>query len=309
LKVATGKGSDRARSSDSASPRSPGALRLGVALPPAEPGYVVASSTSSFGRVAVFLLTWNPVTNPAAGDGFSEWAASASGPHGTNWSTGSRRTGIVRGDTAYLVRQIRERGIVAKARFVSAPYEDRHWADPSKTAYYAGINLETYLEPADRLDIDTLRAVIGGVRWDNLYGSGVEVKGADVQALDALWQEHLAGLEYGARAPQEVVGQTFSEGDVKRVPVNRYERDPRARAACLAAQGTTCVVCGFDFGVTYGPLGDGFIHVHHVRELSALPAGYLVDPAKDLVPVCPNCHAMLHMRRPAMHPEELRRHL
>jgi 5-methylcytosine-specific restriction protein A len=29
-------------------------------------------------------------------------------------------------------------------------------------------------------------------------------------------------------------------------------------------------------------------------------------PEKDLIPVCPNCHAMLHRSRETMHPETLK---
>lgn len=102
-------------------------------------------------------------------------------------------------------------------------------------------------------------------------------------------------------------GQKFAEGSVKQVTVNKYERDPRARRACLDEYGFKCAVCELDFEVRYGEIGKGFIHVHHLRELSSLGAGYRVDPIDDLRPVCPNCHAMLHTQLPALLPEELRR--
>ena len=41
-------------------------------------------------------------------------------------------------------------------------------------------------------------------------------------------------------------------------------------------------------------LGKGFIHVHHIVPIHTIGKGYKVDPSTDLVPVCPNCHAMLH---------------
>jgi 5-methylcytosine-specific restriction protein A len=45
--------------------------------------------------------------------------------------------------------------------------------------------------------------------------------------------------------------------------------------------------------------------VHHLTEVSA--AGQIeVIPKKDLRPVCPNCHAMLHRRPPVLSIEELR---
>jgi 5-methylcytosine-specific restriction protein A len=65
-------------------------------------------------------------------------------------------------------------------------------------------------------------------------------------------------------------------------------------------------VCGLDFGERYGALGEGFIHVHHLTELASIGREYEVDPVRDLRPVCPNCHAMLHRTDPALSPEELR---
>lgn len=87
---------------------------------------------------------------------------------------------------------------------------------------------------------------------------------------------------------------TYPEGAVKRITVNAYERDPQARSKCIQIHGCSCIVCGFDFAARFGDLGKGYIHVHHLKPLSAIGKEYLVNPAKDLVPVCPNCHAMLH---------------
>ena len=75
--------------------------------------------------------------------------------------------------------------------------------------------------------------------------------------------------------------------------VNRYERDPEARRACIAHRGSSCSVCGFSFEVAYGEIGKDFIDVHHVVPLW-LGAGYELDPLTDLVPLCANCHAMAH---------------
>ncbi len=107
--------------------------------------------------------------------------------------------------------------------------------------------------------------------------------------------------------PEEVAEPTkYDEGATKSVSVNVYERSSAARAACLAHHGRACVVCGFDFQATYGELGKGFIHVHHLRSLSTVDSEYQVDPIVDLRPVCPNCHAMLHRSEPAKPIEDLR---
>lgn len=98
----------------------------------------------------------------------------------------------------------------------------------------------------------------------------------------------------------EEIGATaeFKEGAAIRVTVNVYERNARARNACIAKYGKDCCICGFSFGATYGDIGDGFIHVHHLKPLSEINGEYTVDPIADLRPVCPNCHAMLHRRVP-----------
>jgi 5-methylcytosine-specific restriction protein A len=98
----------------------------------------------------------------------------------------------------------------------------------------------------------------------------------------------------------------FVEGSSKQVLVNQFERDARARSACIRHWGPNCYVCGFDFHKTYGDMGRGFIHVHHLTEIASIGAEYEVDPHADLRPVCPNCHAMLHMQRPAIDIDELK---
>jgi 5-methylcytosine-specific restriction protein A len=94
------------------------------------------------------------------------------------------------------------------------------------------------------------------------------------------------------------VQEAHYEGAVSKVTVNRYERDDTARAKCIEHYGLNCSVCNFNFGKAYGELGAGFIHVHHLTLISSIRKEYQVDPIKDLRPVCPNCHSMLHKRRP-----------
>jgi 5-methylcytosine-specific restriction protein A len=107
--------------------------------------------------------------------------------------------------------------------------------------------------------------------------------------------------------PEEVVVSTpLVEGATRQVTVNAYERNPLARAQCLAKFGYSCCTCGFNFEHIYGELGRQYIHVHHLVPLSEIQAEYVVDPLKDLVPICPNCHAMIHRTIPARSITELR---
>jgi predicted HNH restriction endonuclease len=108
--------------------------------------------------------------------------------------------------------------------------------------------------------------------------------------------------------PDEVEpGRQCREGAAYQVTVNAYERDREARKKCLAHYGPTCVVCGFNFGVVYGRLAEGFIHVHHLKPLSEIREEYRVDPIADLRPVCPNCHAIIHLGGGCRKIEEARR--
>jgi 5-methylcytosine-specific restriction protein A len=107
------------------------------------------------------------------------------------------------------------------------------------------------------------------------------------------------------RNPDEVLG--FPEGAVSKVLVNKYERDPRNRREAIAIHGKSCLVCGFNFEEMYGELGDEYIVVHHIVPISQMESDYFVDPAKDLVTLCANCHAMVHRYDPPMSIAELKR--
>ncbi|MBO2623641.1 HNH endonuclease [Shewanella algae] len=110
--------------------------------------------------------------------------------------------------------------------------------------------------------------------------------------------------------PEEVeTSELHTEGSITQAVVNRYERDPRARLKCIKKYGPVCQVCSIDFEKKYGAIGEGFIHVHHIKQLSDIGKEYEVDPISDLVPVCPNCHAMLHKRRPPFSVSELKKML
>ena len=100
--------------------------------------------------------------------------------------------------------------------------------------------------------------------------------------------------------------ETVFEGAKKEIIVNRYERNREAREKCIAAHGCKCAVCGMNFEEVYGPIGRGYIHVHHKIPLSSIGKEYELDPIKDLVPVCPNCHAMLHRKDPPYDVDDLK---
>ena len=254
------------------------------------------------------LLVWNPDNWPWPETDFETTVALTESGQQVDgrWSVGIRRRGIIPGDRAYLLRQHRERGLVGSGEFTSSIYSDEHWDGSGRETTYADLAWELLLPVEDRIPVETLKIEITGVSWDRLQGSGVQVSDEAEQQLHRLWSQYVDTSPF--RSPEEPAGE-YPEGAVRRVAVNRYERDRRARAACIAHHGTTCAVCGFDFEKRYGKLGRGFIHVHHLAELSSVGSDYRVDPINDLRPICPNCHAMVHRLRPALSIQQLRKRL
>lgn len=90
------------------------------------------------------------------------------------------------------------------------------------------------------------------------------------------------------------VDEEYHEGHIINTQVNRFERSSVARMKCIEYHGCSCIICGMDFGARYGKLGEGFIHVHHMKPLHSIGTDYIIDYKNDLIPVCPNCHAMIH---------------
>jgi len=86
----------------------------------------------------------------------------------------------------------------------------------------------------------------------------------------------------------------YWEGAMVRVSVNRFERDRSARDECLRRFGHKCAACEKSLTELYGPEVEGLVHVHHTVPLSQIREGYSPDPTSDLVPICPNCHAVVH---------------
>jgi hypothetical protein len=96
---------------------------------------------------------------------------------------------------------------------------------------------------------------------------------------------------------EELVNEAgLVEGASRRVLINCYERNQKARRECIEHYGVKCVVCGMTFENKYGPYASGYIHVHHVNPMATRGCEYEVDPKRDLQPVCPNCHVVIHMR-------------
>lgn len=100
--------------------------------------------------------------------------------------------------------------------------------------------------------------------------------------------------------PIEPISQYFkyTEGEVQQKLLKIYKRNVHARAKCIEIHGAKCFICGFDFGKRFGDQFKHTIHVHHKNPISIYDVEHDVDPENDLVPVCPNCHSVIHKTDP-----------
>ncbi len=131
-----------------------------------------------------------------------------------------------------------------------------------------------------------------------------EIKDRDL--LDFLLHPHqlINDDVYDVDYPED--DEKLYEGVLMKVNANKYERNQKARKECVAKKGYQCLVCGRDFEATYGEIGRNFIHVHHLTPISSIGQEYELNVDTDLVPVCPNCHYMLHRKNPPYTIEELK---
>lgn len=96
------------------------------------------------------------------------------------------------------------------------------------------------------------------------------------------------------------------EGGKIQLLTNRYERDPKLRQKAIDIHGLICIACGFDFEKVYGEAGKGYCQIHHLKPLSEIKFKTDVNPKTDLVPLCANCHVMVHRFKPALDIEKLK---
>jgi len=126
------------------------------------------------------------------------------------------------------------------------------------------------------------------------------------ELVEALEETSLTGDEPIANEIPTSKQNALFEGAKRTIIVNSYERNSKARQLCIKHYGSKCIICDFDFEHKFGEHGKGFIHVHHITPISDIGKYYEVDPIKDLRPVCPNCHAMLHRCETPLTIEELK---
>lgn len=215
------------------------------------------------------------------------------------------------GDIVFIYKTIPEKRIHYKMEVVrikmifdEAFEQEPFWTD--KDQYYGGITsfyarfklLEEYTD--DILSLHHLHEH----GYEGIPRSVRECK--DKGLIDFLLHPHQLVNEdvYDVDYPED--DEKLYEGALITVKANKYERNQKARRECVQKKGYQCLVCGRNFEATYGEIGKGFIHVHHLTPISSIGKEYELNVDTDLAPVCPNCHYMLHRKDPPYTIEELK---
>ncbi len=235
-----------------------------------------------------------------AQDGFVDWRMS------NNFSIG---------DMVFIYKVKPEYSILYKMQVVKvgltedeAFEQERFWTD--KTTYYSGLDI--YRHVRFKLQEEYTDGILS---LHHLHEHGLQ---GNIQGVMECKKEEV--LEFLLNPNETVNNDVYDvdypedddklyEGALVKVMANKYERNQRARKECVKKKGYRCLVCGFDFKVTYGEIGENFIHVHHLVPISSIGKEYKLDVDKDLVPVCPNCHYMMHRKDPPYTVEELKKEL
>jgi 5-methylcytosine-specific restriction protein A len=241
---------------------------------------------------AIFLV-WNP-------DRWNDWnyasvveqVSDAGQAHG-EWHF-SRPAGVpARGDAWLLLKGkhgpgLLGHGVVIRPQPWAAPPAAAAGGTPSPAVTVA---FDSLLPLGDQIGQEILSTALPELRWNRVRNGQAIEPSAQARIRD-LWRLEGPPPLSGSTLP---VPGTYPAWAVSKVEVNRYERNPEARRACIAHYGTSCAACGFSFEIAYGDAGREFIDVHHTTPVSLLDSSYRLDPVTDLVPLCSNCHAMAHL--------------
>lgn len=101
---------------------------------------------------------------------------------------------------------------------------------------------------------------------------------------------------------QVTISTIFSEGEYGETDGQDKEfrrRNMELRKACieyfkqLHNGHIVCECCGFDYTKAY-KIDDEYIEIHHRFPFAHTEGEHLVNAATDLVPLCANCHRMIH---------------
>jgi len=107
----------------------------------------------------------------------------------------------------------------------------------------------------------------------------------------------------------------ISEGKSEYILTKKNQRSGKLRKKAIEhykdIRGTLyCDICNFDFEKTYGAPAKGYIEMHHLKPVYMYKDGdverTIMDAIINLLPVCANCHRVIHRRKPPYEIKDVR---
>jgi 5-methylcytosine-specific restriction protein A len=213
--------------------------------------------------MATYLLTWNPNR--------FDWKTlkkqirevQRNGFVSTDWSVGSTKR-IKPYDRLFMIRLGKEpRGIMASGWATSEWFPEPHWnpelAAEGKETISIKLEFDVLLDPDERIfPFERLSEGIYKKVWWTPQGSGKTIPEDVAEQLEKDWALFLGTPSVGPATEREpgAAAETYVEGASKQVVMSIHERNPAARRKCIERHGTSCVVCGFNFGEAFGEIAD-----------------------------------------------------
>lgn len=254
--------------------------------------------------MSAYLYTWNPNRWHWADQAEAIYRVNNGDPYEMYWSCGNTKK-IVVGDIFFLMKLgVEPKGIIGCGYISSSPYSLPHWdedkASEGKTALRTDLLFKSLSEDPI-IPLSVLSRRFPDFRWTPEAGGLTIPDSIANEIFPEIQESPIFG--FGPESPITV--KLYAEGKIRTVTTKTYDRSTHARQACIEHFGYNCIVCKFNFEDAYGDVGRGYIEVHHLRQIADVGEEYLIDPVRDLRPVCANCHRILHKRRPPLAIEDL----
>ena len=180
---------------------------------------------------------------------------------------------------------------------------------------YFGMEIGSIYDLQDSEEIDNLRTRIMGnavlkkidmerePRYTTvlkLYKKFLLKQNAMTQPLPVPGEQDREEKALADHEPPTVENTIYLEGEAgeQQCPEIRL-RNKKLREVCIKHYRSlhggrlVCECCGFEFARAYD-IEEDYIEVHHRTPFSQTEGEHPVDATKDLVPLCANCHRMIH---------------
>ncbi len=228
-----------------------------------------------------FLYTWNPKAWDWLDYQEAIYYVNNEGFYDMNWSSGARKNVDV-GDTFFLMRLgLEPKGIIGYGYISSLSFLTKHW-DKEKAGAGKVTNMTSVIFKAlsekPIFSLTSLQHRHPHYKWTPESGGNIVPQEIATDLLSLLQSDNNFAFE--PLSLSEI--KQYTEGRPRTLTIKNYDRNNEARRACIRQYGSTCTVCGFNYGKFYGSIGEGFIEVHHLKPISESTGEYSIDPIRDL---------------------------